>query len=90
MSGDIDESHPARKIDHDELVEVLAKRNRDVPALTSREIVTEFPYVEAQTVRNNLDELADDGRIRMFYDGHTKVYWVPRDDEDGGILDRAG
>lgn len=89
MSGDIDDSHPARKVDKEDLIELLAKRNEVVPALTSREINKEFPLVDDQTVRNNLDELAEDEIIRMHNDGNVKLYWVPREGEEGGVVERS-
>lgn len=83
MSGD---SHPARKIDKDELKSLLKKRNEDVPALTTRAIAMEFPEVESQSVGNNLDDLADADEIRRFSDGNIRVWWYPRPGEAGGTI----
>lgn len=87
MSGDFDDSHPARKIDPGELIKVLAERNKDVPAVTRSVIATSFPQAQPQTVSDNLDSLAEAESICMFHDGNNKVYWVPREDEGGGIVD---
>ena len=46
MSGDINDTHPARKIDRAELLEVLAELNQEVPALRSNVIAQEFPDVD--------------------------------------------
>lgn len=87
MSGDSDDSHPARKIDLDELKGTLGKLNQDVPALTRRVLAAEFPDVEPQTVGKNLDRLAEDGEICRFNDGNTKVYWCPREDDESGTVE---
>lgn len=87
MSGDTDDSHPARKINRDELMEHLAKRNEKVPALTTRVISADFPEVGLQAVRNNLNQLVGEGEICMFDDGDTKVYWVPREKDEGGAVE---
>lgn len=84
MSGDFDDSHPARKVRPEELVSILKKRNEDVPAVTNSVIAQEFPEVKPQTVRNNLDDLADEGEICRFSDGNTKVFWYPRTEDEGG------
>ena len=86
MSGDFDDSHPARKIDPDELIKVLAERNEDVPAVTRTSVAPSFPQAEPQTVSDNLDKLASADRICMFNNGNTKLYWVPREEEDGGVV----
>lgn len=83
MSGD---SHPARKVNKDELKSLLKKRNEEVPALTTRAIAMEFPEVKSQSVGNNLDDLADAGEIRRFSDGDIRVWWYPRPGEEGGTI----
>lgn len=87
MSGDSTDSHPARKIDRDELKGKLGELNEDVPALTRRVLATEFPEVEPQTVGNNLDDLAEDEEICRFNDGNTKLYWYPREGDEGGTVE---
>lgn len=87
MSGDSTDSHPARKIDRDELKGTLGELNEDVPALTRRVLAAEFPEVEPQTVGNNLDDLAEDGEICRFNDGNTKLYWYPREIDEGGTVE---
>ncbi|WP_396614047.1 hypothetical protein ACH9L7_19855 (plasmid) [Haloferax sp. S1W] len=86
MSGDSTDSHPARKIDRGELKGELGELNEDVPALTRRVLATEFPEVEPQTVGNNLDDLAEGGEICRFNDGNTKLYWYPRERDEGGTV----
>ncbi len=86
MSGDIDDSHPARKIDRAELLEVLAELNQKVPALRSNVIAQEFPDVDPQTIRNNLDDLADAEEICRFNDGDSKFYWFPRECDEPGTV----
>ncbi|KAB1192419.1 hypothetical protein GJR96_02760 [Haloferax sp. MBLA0076] len=86
MSGDSTDTHPARKIDREELKHKLGELNEDVPALTRRVLATEFPEVEPQTVGNNLDDLAEDEEICRFNDGNTKLYWYPRRHDEGGTV----
>lgn len=87
MSGDIDPSHPARRVDLDQLKRELAKRNEKVPAITARGLSTDYPVDhKQQTLGNNLDDLADDGEICNFFDGHVNVYWIPRESEEGGKI----
>lgn len=86
MSGDINDSHPARKVSPEELVKVLKKRNQEVPALMNSVIAQEFPDVKPQTVRNNLNNLANEGEICRFSDGNTTVYWYPRTDDEEGTI----
>jgi hypothetical protein len=89
MSGDFDSSHPARKINPNELKEVLKEHNKDVPAVTRRVIAQEFHDVNSDTISNNLEKLAQAGEICKFHDGDTKVYWYPRaNDEEGTITYR--
>jgi hypothetical protein len=86
MSGDIDYSHPARKIDLNELIEVLAELNETTPALRAPTVAQKFPEVDPQTVRNNLDYLAEAGDICRFNDGDSKFYWFPREEDEAGTV----
>lgn len=84
MSGD---SHPARKLDQGELLKVLAELNQDVPALRSNVVAQEFSDIDPQTVRNNLDALADEDKICRFNDGDSKFYWIPRHEDEQGTIE---
>lgn len=87
MSGDIDPSHPARQVDLDRLKRELAKRNEKVPAITARGLSTDYPVDhKQQALGNNLEDLADEGEICSFFDGHVNIYWIPRDSEEGGKM----
>lgn len=91
MSGENsnkDESphHPARKVDHDDLKQVLAETMQEVPSPTTRIIGQKFSNVEPDTVKNNLEELADKKEVCRHSDGHVVLWWVPRDEEEGGDI----
>lgn len=86
MSGDQGDPHPARKVDPEELKKKLAEYNQKVPAVRSNVIAQEFSDVDPQTIRINLDKLADSKDICRFNDGGSKFYWFPRsDDEEGSV-----
>lgn len=87
MSGDQGNSHPARKIDHRELKKTLAEYNQKVPAVRSNVIAQEFSDVDPQTIRNNLDDLADSKDICRFNDGDSKFYWFPRNNDERGSVE---
>lgn len=85
MSGDQDRSsHPARKVDRQELKQFLADKREDVPALTSRVVAQEFSEVKPKTVKNNLEALADNEEICRFNDGDVLLWWYPRKIDDAG------
>lgn len=87
MSGDQGETHPARKVDPIELKKTLAEYNQKVPAVRSNVIAQEFSDVDPQTIRNNLDDLADSKDICRFNDGDSKFYWFPRNDDEHGSVE---
>jgi len=87
MSGDYSvDGHPARKVDHTEVKQILAEKREDVPAVTKRVMATEFPDVTPQTVKDNLDALADNEEICRFNDGDIFLYWYPREHENAGDI----
>lgn len=51
MSGDKDaNTHPARKVDPEELKQLVAEKNGTVPAVTRRMMAPKFPDAEPVTV----------------------------------------
>ncbi|SDY86355.1 hypothetical protein [Halopenitus persicus] len=87
MTGDSDSySHPARKVDLEELKQVAVEKHRKVPAVTRRMVAPEFPEVDPATIGQNLDDLVDADEIRRFNDGDVKLWWYPRENEEGGSV----
>lgn len=87
MAGDIDPSHPARKVDPENLKKVLAKRNETVPAITARGLAADYPADrKQQTLGDNLDRLSKAGEVCKFNDGDVNLYWMPRRGDDGGTV----
>lgn len=85
MSGDYSGgSHPARKVDREELKRVLAWKNEDLPAVTKSAIAPSFSNVEPQTVKDNLDALAENEEICRCNDGSVVLYWYPREGDEAG------
>jgi len=86
MSDDLsaDTGHPARKLDPAELKQFLAEKRETVPAITKRIAAQKFSHVEPQTVRTNLNKLADNNEICRYNDGDVVLYWYPRETDDAG------
>jgi len=86
MAGDssTDTNHPARKLNPEELKQFLAEKRETVPAITKRIAAQEFSHVDPQTVRTNLNELADNNEICRYNDGDVVLYWYPRAGDDAG------
>jgi hypothetical protein len=85
MSGDsTDRSHPARKVNQEELKEFILEKHKTVPAVTTRIVAQEFSEVEPQTVNDNLKYLADDGEICRLNDGDVILWWYPRETDEAG------
>jgi len=85
MSGDSSrENHPARKVDQEELKKYLAEKRESIPALTNRIVAREFSDVTPQTVKDNLEDLAENNEICRHNDGDVILYWYPREGEEGG------
>lgn len=87
MSGDKDpNTHPARKVNPEELKQLVAEKNETVPAVTRRMMAPEFPDAEPVTVGQNLDDLASSGELCRFNDGDVKLWWYPREDDETGSI----
>lgn len=87
MSGDkAANTHPARKVDLEELKQVVLEKHREVPAVTRRMVAPEFPEVDPSTVGQNLDDLVDADELCRFNDGDVKLWWYPRENEEGGSV----
>ena len=87
MSGDKDaDTHPARKVDPEELKQLVAEKNETVPAVTRRMMAPKFPNAEPVTVGQNLDDLANGGELCRFNDGDVKLWWYPRESGETGSI----
>jgi hypothetical protein len=85
MSGDSNtDSHPARKVNLDELKQFLVEKREDVPAVTTRIVADEFSEVKPGTVHNNLKSLSDDEKICRLNDGDVVLWWYPRECDEAG------
>jgi hypothetical protein len=89
MSGDSNgstnaEAHPARKIDKDELKQLIAERRDVAPVLTTSMVNMELPDAGQQAIRDNLNALADEGELCRANDGNVNLYWIPRKTDTGG------
>jgi len=86
MSGDYTgNSHPARKVDQEELKQVLAEMRDDVPAVTKRMVANEYQKASPQAVKDNLDSLAEAEEICKVNDGDVLLYWYPREQDEPGV-----
>lgn len=87
MSGDKEaNTHPARKVDPEELKHLVAEKNKTIPAVTRRMMAPEFPDAEPVTVGQNLDDLASSGELCRFNDGDVKLWWYPRESDEVGSV----